>query len=147
MKTRTKLCLKFLSKLSTRFDFNSYFKKSQQSHSLIYRETMYFRESLCIYIYIHIVGNFAWRSFPRGESWIFTRAATVYLFVCGCNEIGGVLERIQRQFRGVYYRFVDGNFDVSMVKGICNISLCSKRRIIRRLQRSWKLLNYNNFNI
>lgn len=30
---------------------------------------------------------------------------------------------------------------------IWNISLCSKRRIIRRLQRSWKLLNYNNFNI
>lgn len=98
---------------------------------------MYFRESLCIYIYTHR-GKFrmAYLVFPRGESWIFTRAATVYLFVCGCNEIGGVLERIQRQFRGVYYRFVDGNFDVSMVKGICNISLCSKRRIIRRLQRS-----------
>lgn len=34
------------------------------------------------------------------------------------NEIGGVLERIQRQFRGVCTVFVDGNFDVSMDKGI-----------------------------
>lgn len=121
MKTGTKLRLK-RRKIKSKDKISVEKKRKiapQQSHSLIYFAKQCTFVGHCVYTSWEISHGVACLS-ARRELDIYSCNRLPFRLLWMQCKIGGVLERIQRrQFRGVYYRFVDGNFSmVSAVKGI-----------------------------
>lgn len=74
---------------------------------------MYFRESLYIYIYIHIVGNFAWRSLSFREErvgYLLARQPFTFSFVDAMRSVV-----FSNEFKGNFVEFIIGlSMEISM---------------------------------